>query len=116
MTCGLTHCTLDRVHHHHVRDGVTLPAPCRCSRPTDILRPTIEQLLDFAATHPGRVTGHVDELLRTSLGITAVRYLQLLHEAIHTEEALTHDPLTTYRLRREAQHRARAREARTTGH
>lgn len=112
MSCGLTHCTLDRVHHHHVRDGVAVPAPCRCSRPERILRPTTEQLLDFAAVHPGKITGHVDEQLRLELGITAVRYLQLLAETIHTEEALAYDPMTTYRLRREAAHRARAREAR----
>lgn len=112
MSCGLTHCAFDRVHHHHVRAGVTAQVPCRCSRPQSILRPTTEQLLDFAAAHPGRITGHVDEQLRTELGITAVRYLQLLHETIHTEEALAHDPMTTYRLRREAEHRARAREAR----
>lgn len=112
MTCGLTHCTLDRVHHHHVTAGVTAPAPCRCSRPQNILRPTTEHLLDFAAAHPGTITGDTGEQLRSELGITTVRYLQLLHQTIHTEEALAYDPLTTYRLRREADHRARAREAR----
>lgn len=115
MSCGLVTCTYDREHHHHVRGGTTLTVPCRCSRPQGILRPTIPQLLDFAAAHPGKITGRTDELLRAEHGITAVRYLQLLAEAIQTEEALAHDPLTTYRLRREAAHRARAREART-GH
>jgi len=112
MSCRLVHCTFARDHHHHVRDGVTLPTPCRCTRPPTIERPTTEQLLDFAAAHPGKLNGHVDEILRAELGITLVRYLQLLAEAIQTEEALDHDPLTTYRLRREAERRARAREAR----
>lgn len=112
MSCRLVYCTFSREHHHHVRAGVTLPEPCRCTRPPVIERPTTEQLLDFAAAHPGKLNSRTDEQLRAELGITAVRYLQLLAEAIHTEEALDHDPLTTYRLRREAERRARAREAR----
>jgi len=112
MSCRLVSCTASRAHHHHTRAGQELLEACRCSRPEAIERPSTAQLLDFAAAHPGSIDGHAAAVLRAELGITGVRYLQLLHEAIHTEEALAHDPMTTYRLRREAQHRARAREAR----
>jgi hypothetical protein len=105
-------CTVARRHHHHTRAGQVLLEACMCTRPESVGRPTLEQLLDFASQHPGKVDGHTEQLLRSQLGITAVRYLQLLGEAIQTEEALQHDPITTYRLRREADRRARAREAR----
>lgn len=113
MSCQLIWCTTGRVHHHHTRAGVVVPNPCLCTRPETIATPTIEQLLDFAAAHPGKITGRVDEALRAELRITPVRYLQLLQDAIQTEEAAAHDPLTTHRLRREAEHRARIRAART---
>lgn len=116
MSCRIVTCPVAQRHHHHTRAGVVIPTACRCTRPETIERPTTEQLLDFAAAHPGKVNGHVDELLRRELGITPVRYLQLLSQVIHTEEALQHDAQTTYRLRREADHRARTRAARTTGH
>ena len=77
---------------------------------------SVEQLLDFAAAHPGPYTGHVDEAARRELGISGIRYLQLLRRAIDTEDALRHDPQTTHRLLREADRRARNREARTAGH
>lgn len=112
MSCHIVSCTSARAHHHHIRAGQVLLEACRCTRPETIERPTVEQLLDFAAAHPGKLDGHTAVILRNELGITEVRYLQLLGEAIHTEEALAHDPLTTYRLRREADQRARAREAR----
>lgn len=113
MSCGSVTCPDGRVHHHHRLQGTILPAPCVCTRPETIGRPTLEQLLDFAAAHPGKLTGHVGEQIRAELGVTPTRYLQLLAHDIHTEEALQHDPVTTYRLRREAEHRARTREART---
>lgn len=105
-------CTTPRAHHHHTRAGQVLLEACRCTRPEVIERPTLEQLLDFDRRHPGDMNGHLAAVLRTELGITPVRFLQLLGEAIYTEEALQYDPLTTYRLRREAERRARAREAR----
>lgn len=80
-----------------------------------VIKPTVAQLLDFAAAHPGKITGAVDELLRRDLGIPAIRYQQLLTQAIQTQEALAYDPLTTRRLIREAARRASTREART-GH
>jgi hypothetical protein len=107
MSCRIVSCTAARAHHHHTRAGQVLLEACLCTRPE-----TVEQLLDFAAAHPGKLNGHTAVLLRNELGITDVRFLQLLGEAIHTEEALAYDPLTTYRLRREADQRARAREAR----
>lgn len=113
MSCGIVTCPIGNVHHHHRRHGQILPAACRCTRPESVGRPTLAQLLDFAAAHPGKLTGRIGEQIRTELGITPTRYLQLLHHEIHTEEALQHDPTTTYRLRREAEHRARTREART---
>lgn len=74
---------------------------------------SIERLLDFAAAHPGPFTGHTEEAARRDLGISGIRYLQLLRRAIDTEDALRHDPQTTHRLRREADRRASIREART---
>lgn len=114
MSCRIITCPVDGKHHHHTRAGVVIPTACRCTRPETVERPTTAELLDFAAAHPGKVTGHVDEQLRRELRITPVRYLQLLSQFIHTEEALQHDAQTTYRLRREADHRARTREARNT--
>lgn len=112
MSSRIVSCTVGRAHHHHTRAGQVLLEACLCTRPETVERPTVEQLLDFAAAHPGKLDGQTAALLRNELGITAVRFLQLLSDAIHTEEALAHDPLTTYRLRREADHRARTREAR----
>lgn len=64
---------------------------------------------------PGKLTSATSELVRNQLGITPVRYLQLLAQAIDDVVALEHDPITTRRLRREADQRARTRAARTTG-
>lgn len=75
----------------------------------------IARLVDFAAAHP-RYRRNVDEDIRREFGITPARYFQLLGRAIATEEALKHDPITVHRLRREADRRARIREARTAGH
>lgn len=74
---------------------------------------SISRLIDFAAAHPGGVGGATGELIRSELGVTPVRYLQLLNRAIQTDDALRHDPITTHRLRRLAEQRARTREART---
>lgn len=112
MSCQVVACPISRVHHHHVRAGVRVPTPCFCTRPEQIEAVTLEQLLDFAAAHPGKVDGRTGELVREQLHITPVRYIQLLGQVIDSEEALAYDPLTTYRLRREAAHRASAREAR----
>lgn len=115
MSCSVVACPIGKKHHHHTRDGVTSPTACFCPRPEKPGRPTTEQLLDFAAAHPGPLTGRVDEQIHAELGITPTRYLQLLTRDIDTDAALAHDPITTHRLRREAEHRARTREARTNG-
>lgn len=75
--------------------------------------PSTAQLLDFAALHPGPITGNADDAVRKQLGITPVRYLQLLNRAIWTAAALQHDPQTTHRLRRIAEQRSAIRAART---
>ncbi|WP_449408034.1 DUF3263 domain-containing protein [Microbacterium maritypicum] len=114
MSCGIVTCPIAKVHHHHRRGNVTLPVPCTCTKPATWLQPiSVARLIDFAAAHPGKVSGATGELIRTELGITPVRYLQLLNRAIYTEGALQHDAQTTYRLRREAEQRARTRAART---
>lgn len=74
---------------------------------------SVPRLIDFAAANPGGVGGATGELIRTELGITPIRYVQLLNRAIKTDDALRHDPITTHRLRRLAEQRARTREART---
>lgn len=79
---------------------------------TEIHTVTIPQLLDFAAAHPGTWTWRIEENLRLELGITGVRYHQLLSQAIHTEAALQHDPTTTHRLLRQEQTAARTRDTR----
>ena len=75
--------------------------PLRREHLTEIIRPTIAQLLDFAAAHPGPHTSRTDTDIREQLRITPTRYIQLLIDAITTPEALQHDPVTTNRLLRE---------------
>lgn len=115
MSCRVVACPIARVHHHHATGGTVLAMACFCTRPERVEQPTTPELLDFAAAHPGKLTGRVEEVIRTELRITPVRYLQLLGRAIQTVEALEHDPLTTHRLRREAERRARTRGTRV-GH
>lgn len=112
MSCRIVTCTYSGSHHHHTRAGTVLLEACRCTRPETVERPTTAQLLDFAGKHPGKLIGLAEQQLRDELKITPVRYVQLLRQVIHTEEALAHDPLTTYRLRREAENRAHAHRAR----
>lgn len=76
--------------------------------------PTVVQLIDFAAAHPGRFNGTVEEAIRAELRITPARYFQLLSRAIRTREALERDPQTTNRLLRQATDQARTRAARIT--
>lgn len=79
---------------------------------TEVIRPTIAQLLDFAAAHPGPHTSRTDMDVREQLRITPTRYIQLLIDAITTPEALQHDPVTTNRLLREQAASAAARARR----
>ena len=75
-------------------------------------RPTTAELLDFAAAHPGRHTSITDMAIRHEFGITPTRYVDLLHRAVQTPEALQHDPTTTRRILRENQAAATARARR----
>lgn len=63
-------------------------------------RPSIPQLLDFAAANPGTYNGTLGLKITAELGVTPARYFQLLSRAIDTDEALQHDAVTTNRLRR----------------
>lgn len=105
----------DLCYGHHVWTNRTGYAECtRCGlidHPAPA-KPTVAQLLDFAAAHPGPVVGPTGEAVINQLGVTPTRYLQLLHRAIATQEALEHDPQTTHRLRRLNDQRARTRAAR----
>lgn len=58
---------------------------------------TPAELLDFAATHPGRVS---DDETRRLLGVTLPRYYQLLHRAAASEEGQEHDGVTAHRILR----------------
>lgn len=75
-------------------------------------RPTITQLLDFAAAHTGRHTSNTDMDIRRTLDITPTRYIDLLNRAILTPEAVQHDPATVHRLIRENRDAATARARR----
>lgn len=55
-------------------------------------------LLAFEAAHP-RPTSEKHERIRRELGITPVRFYQLLHRAVDTREAIEADPITARRVR-----------------
>lgn len=76
-----------------------------------MLSPT--DLLDFESSWPAH-SGQKEEEIRAVLGLTPARYYQRLHRAIDTIEAVHHDPVLVYRLRRQrdrldARHRAQQR-------
>ncbi|MFT4233466.1 MAG: DUF3263 domain-containing protein [Microbacterium sp.] len=56
-------------------------------------------ILAFEEQWP-RHSGHKEEAIRATLGITPARYYQRLGRVIDTEEALRADPLLVKRLRR----------------
>jgi hypothetical protein len=56
--------------------------------------PTIVELLTFEDGHR-RYSFRKDEAIRHQLRIEPARYHQLLRRAIHTREALEHDPALT---------------------
>lgn len=126
MSCGIQECDgrTKYSHHHHLTGGHVDTTPCTCPTPGAMApsrqaqrspQPTVAQLLDFAAAHPGRHTGNTEAAIREHFGIHYARYYLLLDRAIHTAAALEHDPVTTHRLLREEQTAARARAARTEG-
>jgi len=47
-----------------------------------------------------RYAGHKDQAIRDELGLSAVRYYQLLVRLLDTPEALAADPVLVHRLRR----------------
>lgn len=81
------------------------------------MTPTLEELLDFAATHPA-IDDKAQAEIRTIFEISPARYLQLLNEAIttHEQDALQHDPVTTRRLQRLTTTRTARRERRARHH
>ncbi len=58
-----------------------------------------ESVLAFAARW-WRTTGARDEALHTDLGLTPVRYFQILNRLLDDDRAMQRDPLTVQRLRR----------------
>lgn len=75
---------------------------------------TPERLLAFEAAHPTHSTTK-EELIRSELGITPVRYVSLLARAAASAEGVRADPMTARRVRDIAAHRARTRALRTLG-
>lgn len=71
-------------------------------------------ILALEAAWP-RHGGSKEEAIRTSLGMSAARYYQLLGRLIDTEQALEHDPLLVRRLRRIREGRGRERTSRMRG-
>lgn len=59
--------------------------------------------------------GAKEEVIRTQLGMSAVRYYQLLGRLIETDAALEYDPMLVRRLRRIRDTRAARRAERTLG-
>jgi len=62
-----------------------------------------------------RHSGAKEEVIRAQLGMSAVRYYQLLGRLIDSEAALEYDPLLIGRLRRLRDARALRRSARAPG-
>jgi hypothetical protein len=62
--------------------------------------PTMTQILDFEAAHATTPAGMKTGAITKELGVTALRYYQLLNRHIDTEEALAYDPTTTRRVQR----------------
>lgn len=74
--------------------------------------PTLAEVLDFEAAHPGPAGGSKRTLIRDLLGVTATRYYQLLILYSNTPEALAYDPATTHRILRDTSNRIRSRTER----
>lgn len=62
-----------------------------------------------------RHSGAKEEVIRAQLGMSAVRYYQLLCRLIESEAALEYDPMLVRRLRRLRDSRAMKRSARSPG-
>ncbi|WP_336642035.1 DUF3263 domain-containing protein [Microbacterium sp. USHLN272] len=75
---------------------------------------TPERLLAFEAAHPTHSTAK-EELIRSELGITPVRYVVLLARAAASAEGVRAHPMTARRVRDVAMSRARTRALRGRG-
>ena len=62
--------------------------------------PTVPQLLDFAAAHP-RIRGHVEERIRTELGVRPARYCVRLTRAAASLEGQALYPITAHMVLRQ---------------
>jgi hypothetical protein len=62
-----------------------------------------------------RHSGAKEEVIRAQLGMSAVRYYQLLGRLIESEAALAYDPMLIGRLRRIRDARAARRASRVPG-
>lgn len=71
-----------------------------------------QRILDFER-RSWRSSGVKDEAIRDELGLSAVRYYQLLARLIDSPAALRHDPMLVRRLQRMRDTRREARERRT---
>lgn len=69
-------------------------------------------LLTFESRWPRHTPDKV-EAIRHRLGITEVRYYQLLHRAAATDEGISAHPMTARAIRERAERRARQRTRRT---
>ena len=74
--------------------------------------PTLAEVIDFEAAHPGPAGGAKSTLIRDQLELTPIRYYQLLILYSNTPEALEHDPVTTHRILRDTSNRIRSRTER----
>lgn len=76
-----------------------------------LVRVTPADLLAFEAAHP-HPSSTRDELIRSELGITPIRYVVLLGRAAESVEGIVADPVTARRVRELAARRAAERERR----
>ncbi|MGV1033849.1 MAG: DUF3263 domain-containing protein [Microbacteriaceae bacterium] len=71
-----------------------------------------EQLLNFESRFPTPGVAKNDAI-RTQLGLSPVRYYQMVSRAVDSVEALQHDPVLVHRVRRLGVTYARQRQERT---
>lgn len=76
-----------------------------------IVVPSLEQLLDFEAKHPG-FTGRKLDAIRATFDLGPANYFQFLNRAIRTPQALEHNPMLVTRLLALIEQRTRARALR----
>jgi len=77
--------------------------------------PSLEQVLAFERRTAGFALAAKQRAVRRQLGLSVVRYHQLLHRALDLPEALVWDPVLVRRLRRLREARRRRRQVRRLG-